>query len=134
MEKITIENFNNSLGKNILDRLVQASATTYAVRDSKGIESVEYKECRNYKQAIWDIFRDEILEKLNEEELTIFFNYENARYEAFSQKEDVNSQNVASASNDMRFNFADKINKLQQPNSTYTNLNEVVDELSVKSR
>ncbi len=127
MEKITAENFNDSLEKRILDRLVQAGATKYAVEHSKGLDSIEFKKCQQYDQALWDLFRDEVLEKLSEEELTIFFNYENSRYETYRKREDETSKNVASTSNDMRYNFASALRK------GWTDLDREVEDLAAKS-
>lgn len=128
MGKITVENFNDSLEKNILDRLVQACAKKYEVCDKEGIDSIAFTKCSHYDQAIWDIFREEILEKLSEEELILFFNYENSRYETYSKEEDVHSKNIANASNDIRYNLASAIKKDSD------NLCETVDELGGKSR
>ncbi len=135
MEKITVENFNDSLEKRILDRLVQVGATTYAVGNSKGTDSIEYKKSQNYVQALWELFRDEVLDKLSEEELTIFFNYENSRYETYSEREDENSKNIANMSNDMRYNFANALrNDSDWKEKGFDNLDEKVKDLASKAK
>lgn len=132
MEKITAENFDNSLAKSILDRLVESNAKQYAISEVEGIDSMEYKRYQDYNQALWDLFRDEVLDKLSKEELTLFFNYENKRYETYSQRDDVYSQNIASASNDRRYNFARALGK--DSTASFRNLKQEVDDLAAKTR
>ena len=128
MEKITVENFNNSLQKNILDRLVKSGATKYAIRKSNGMDSIEFQKCMEYHQALWDLFRDEVLNKLSEEELILFFNYEYKRDETYSQREDDDSKNIAMSSNDMVYQFADALRKGS------FDLDEEVEDLASKIR
>lgn len=134
MEKITVENFNDSMGEKILDRLVESDAIKYSVLDNYGDSSTIFKEKSAYAQALPSLFWDEILNKLDEQELLLFFNYENKRYEAACEKEDEKSKYVSMASDDMRYVFADKINEIQQPNSKVIDLNSTVEELSAKSK
>ena len=122
MEEITVENFSDSLEKKLLDRLVEIGAKAYAISDTQGIE------CLDYKQGLWDFFCNEVLEKRSEEELNIFFNYENARYQTFSQKEDSISKDIAMMSNDMRYNLASFLKK------DWTNLDEEVEKLASYSK
>ena len=116
--------------------MLNRGATKYALEKSAGIDSIDYKRCIEYEQALWDLFRDEVLDKQSEEGLAHIFAYENGRYATYHNREDEDSKNIARMSNDMRYSIASALReRATNLNETRaTNLNEVVETLASKTR
>lgn len=114
----------------IVNKCIDLSATAYKNNAEFGADSTQYITSKEQSHVLWELFRDEILEKANQEELTTIFDYVDNIYKDSLEQENENSKYVCEAANDYRYNITSQLNR----DKGSVNLNQEVNTMSSRSR
>ncbi len=135
MEKVTRENFEGSNVQSLMDQFIIEVSSTYQCEKLHGTDSYGYRICKQKEQIIWEKIRDEVLPYLDDEGVEVLFAYANYFYQGNPGKDLGVDESIANACNDIRYSLANKYTELHREDyKTGINLNEVVDNLSVRFR